>query len=265
MALLRSDAYRVLRSRWVWVVVSIIALLTFAPALLMRWTHMGPVVFDRVCGSALSLSGIESLTAVMAAIVCCDRTDLGFGRTVLSSLSSRARIVWYAEKCAFSVLLETAALLLAFALGLLAIPVSGIPVSSPEPAWQVAVWLGCAWLASSVYVVLTVLVAHLTRSEAATVCFAVLASTGLLEGGLLVGADALWFLVGGSFLSVSPAVAPWLPCQVIGTVSHGAEALLSTDNAVQLAPAARALVVCLPLCAAAVTADALLVSRRDVA
>ena len=69
MALLRADAYRVVRSRWAWVILALMALLTFAPALLMRWTSMGPVAFDSLTGSALSLGGIEILAAVMAAIV----------------------------------------------------------------------------------------------------------------------------------------------------------------------------------------------------
>ena len=265
MALLRADAYRVVRSRWAWVILALMALLTFAPALLMRWTSMGPVAFDSLTGSALSLGGIEILAAVMAAIVCSDRNDIGFGRSVLSSLSRRGRVAWFVEKCAFSVLLAMAMLVVALALGLLAVPVSGVPVLAPEPAWQVAVWFGCNWLVGSTYAVLTVLVAHLTRSEAVSMGFAVLASTGLLEGGVVVGIDALCYLAGGSFLDFSSAVAPWLPAQVVGAIGEGAAALLSADNAVGLAPAVRALVVCTPAAAAAIAADALLVSRRDVA
>ncbi|WP_273397162.1 hypothetical protein [Thermophilibacter mediterraneus] len=265
MALLRADAYRVVRSRWAWVILALMALLTFAPALLMRWTSMGPVAFDSLTGSALSLGGIEILAAVMAAIVCSDRNDIGFGRSVLSSLSRRGRVAWFVEKCAFSVLLAMAMLVVALVLGLIAVPVSGVPVLAPEPAWQVAAWFGCNWLVGSTYAVLTVLVAHLTRSEAVSMGFAVLASTGLLEGVVVVGIDALCYLAGGSFLDFSSAVAPWLPAQVVGAIGDGAAALLSADNAVRLAPAVRALVVCLPTIAATVAADALLVSRRDVA
>ena len=265
IALLRSDAYRILRSRWIWVVLALVAFLTFAPALLMRWTNMGPAVFDSLTGSALSLGGIEILAAIMAAIVCCDRVDIGFGRSVLSSLSRQGRMTWFAEKCVFSILLAAAALAVALALGLLAVPLSGVPVLDPEPVWQVAVWFCCNWLVSSMYAVLTVLVAHLTRSEAVSMGFAVLASTGLLEGGVVVGIDALCYLAGGSFLDFSSAVAPWLPAQVVGAIGEGAAALLSADNAVGLEPAVRALVVCTPAAAAAIAADALLVSRRDVA
>lgn len=263
--LLRSDAYRVLRSRWIWVVFALMAFLTFAPALLMRWTNMGPVAFDSLTGSALSLGGIEILAAVMAAIVCCDRTDIGFGRSVLSSLSRGGRVTWFAEKCVFLLLLSAVALVVALALGLLAVPLSGVHVLAHEPAWQVAAWFGCNWLVSSTYAVLTVLVAHLTRSEAVSMGFAILASTGLLEGGIVVGIDALCYLAGGSFLDFSSAVAPWLPSQAVGAIGEGAVALLSADNAVRLAPAVRALVVCLPTIVATVAVDALLVSRRDVA
>ncbi|WP_204793695.1 hypothetical protein [Olsenella profusa] len=265
MALLRSDAYRVARSHWAWFVVALVAFLTFAPVLLMRWTHLGPVAFDRLTGSALSLGGVESLVSIMMALVVCDRADLGFGRTLLSSLSHRARITWHVEKCVFAVLLAGATLLLALVFGLVALPLSGVPVLNPEPAWQVAAWLGCEWLVCCVYAVLTVLVGHLTRSEVVTVGFAVLAPTGIIEGGLLVGIDALWALAGGSFLEVAAVVAPWLPSQVVGAIAEGAATLLSADNAVGVAPAVRALVVCLPLTVAAGAADALIASRRDVA
>ena len=265
MALLRADAYRVLRSRWIWAILALVTLLRLAPALLMRWTSMGPDAFDSLTGSALSLGGIEILASVMAAVVCSDRNDIGFDRSVLSSLSRRGRVTWFAEKCACSVLLAAAMLVVALVLGLFAVPLSGVPVLAPEPTWQVAAWFGCNWLVSSTYAVLTVLVAHLTRSEAVTMGFAVLASTGLLEGGVVVGIDALCYLAGGSFLDFSAAVAPWLPAQVVGAIGEGAGTLLSADNAARLAPAVRALAVCLPTIAAAVAADALLVSRRDVA
>lgn len=264
-ALLRSDAYRVLHSRWIWVAVAIVTFLTLAPALLMRWTNMGPVAFDSITGSALSLGGVEILVAVMAAIVCCDKTDLGFGRSVLSSLSPRARRAWFAEKCVFSVLLTAATALFALALGLLALPIAGVPILAPEPAWQVAAWFGCNWLVGSTYAVLTVLVAHLTRNETVTVGFAVLASTGILEGGIVIGIDALCYLAGGRFLDFSSAVAPWLPAQAVSAIGESAGALLAPDTVTGLAPAVRALIVCLPLAVAATAVDALLVSRRDVA
>lgn len=265
IALLRSDAYRVLHGRWIWVTVAIVTFLTLVPALLMRWTNMGPVAFDSITGSALSLGGVEILAAVMAAIVCCDKTDLGFGRSVLSSLSRRRHVTWFAEKCVFSVLLAAVTLLLALALGLLALPVTGVPILAPEPAWQVAAWFGCNWLVSSTYAVLTVLVAHLTRNETVTMGFAVLASTGILEGGIVIGIDALCYLAGGRFLDFSSAVAPWLPAQVVSAIGESAGALLTPDGVTGLAPAIRALVVCLPLTVAVTAVDALLVSRRDVA
>lgn len=264
-ALLRSDAYRVLHSRWIWVAVAIVTFLTLAPALLMRWTNMGPVAFDSITGSALSLGGVEILVAVIAAIVCCDKTDLGFARSILSSLSRRGRMMWFAEKCMFSLLLAAVVIVFAFATGLLAWAVSGVPVAGPEPAWQAAAWLGCTWLASAPYVTLTVLVAHLTRSEGVTIVFATLAAGGLIEGGLLVGADLLCALAGGEFLALSAAVGPWLPAEITAAVGDGAAAMLAADTVTGLAPAARALIVCLPLAVAATAVDALLVSRRDVA
>lgn len=265
IALLRSDAYRVLHSRWIWGVVAIVAFLLLAPALMMRWTSMGPVRYDDLTNSALAMTGVQMLAAAMASIVCCDRTDIGFSRSIISSLGERARMVWFAEKCVFSLLLAAVLIVFVFVVGLLALPVSGVPVADPEPAWQVAAWLGCTWLCAAPYVALTVLVAHLTRNEGVTTVFAVLAAGGLLEGGLLIGVDLLNALVGGEFLTVAAAVGPWLPVEITSAVGAGARAMLSADNAVCLAPAVRALIVCLPLAVAVTAVDALLVSRRDVA
>ena len=265
IALLRSDAYRVLHSRWIWAVAAIVAFLLLAPALMMRWTSMGPIYYDDLTGSALPMNGIQILAAAMASIVCCDRTDIGFARSVLSSLGERARMVWFAEKCVFSLALDAVLIVFTFVAGLLGLLVSGVPVASPEPAWQVATWLGCTWLCSAPYVVLTVLVAHLTRSEGVTTVFAVLGAGGLLEGGLLIGIDFLYALLGGEFLTVTAAVGPWLPAEIASAVGDGARTMLSAENAVQLAPAIRALIVCLPLTVATVAVDALLVSRRDAA
>ena len=265
IALLRSDAYRVLHSRWIWVVAAIVTFLTLAPPLMMRWTNTGPIYYDDLTGSALAMNGVQMLAAVMAAIVCCDRIDIGFARSILSSLGERARMVWFAEKCVFSLALAAVLLAFTFAVGLLGLLVSGVSVANPEPAWQVAAWLGCAWLCAAPYVVLTVLVAHLTRSEGVTIGFAVLSAGGLLEGGLLIGVDFLYALAGGEFLTVTAAVGPWMPAEIASAVGDGAKTLLSADNAARLAPAVRALIVCLPLTAASIAADALLVSRRDVA
>lgn len=263
IALLRSDAYHVLRSRWFWAFVVAMAILTFAPALLMRWTSMGPTSFDRLIGSGVSLGGVEILSACMAAAV--GTGAGGFDRTVLSALGRRARTVWYAEKCVFVALLSLAAVTYALALGLLALPVSGAPVLSVEPAWQVAVWLGCMWLCCAVYAILTMAVGLLTRSQTVTIGFALLASTGILEGGALLGIDMLAFLAGGEFLSVSSVASPWVPAGVVSALASGAPEALSLQNSTGVAPALRALVVCVPVVLATTAASALALSRRDVA
>ena len=265
IALLRSDAYRVLRSRWIWVFAAFVAFLLFAPAVMMRSTDMGPIRYDDLTGSALSMGSIRMLAAALSGVACCTRTDNGFVHSILSSLDGRGRVVWFAEKCVFSLALTAALIAFAFAVELLALLVSGVPVASPEPAWQVAAWLGCTWLCAAPYVVLTTLVGHLTRSEGVTMAFAVLSSGGLLEGGLLIGIDFLHALLGGEFLTVTAAVGPWIPAEIASAVGDGARTMLSAENAAQLSPALRALIVCLPLAAAAVAADALLVSRRDAA
>lgn len=264
MALLRADAYRVLHSRWPWVIAGVAALLTLAPALLMRWAAVGPTVYDGLTVSALSLNGCAVLVGIMAAIATCDKASLSFDRTALSSLGARARRTWFAEKCAFAVLLSGATLLCALALGLLGLLVSGVPVLNPEPAWQVAVWLGCAWLGCSTYAVLTVLVGQLARNDNVAGAFAAFAASGMLEGAAVLGIDVLCYFVGGTFLNLSEAILPWLPAGALSAVSAGAGALLTPDGA-GLVPAARELIVCVPVIAATVAASAFLASRRDVA
>lgn len=264
-ALLRSDAYRILHARWVWVVLAVVAFLTMAPAVLMRATGMGPDSFDTLTSSALSLGGIEVIAAIFTALATCRKDDLGFDRTVLSALCRRARALWFAEKCVLAVIIAGACVLLALVLGLVALPVSGVPVLHVEPAWQVALWVCCTWLGSSVYSVLTVVVGHLTRSETVTMGFAVLASAGLLEGGLLLAGDLVVAAAGGGFLVLSEALSPWMPTTILAAVGDGAATMLSAENAAYLAPAVRAAIVFPPLLAATFAVDALAVSRRDMA
>lgn len=264
-ALLRSDAHRLLHARWLRVTAAVVALLVLAPHILMRWSSMGPVFYDNITSSALGLDGCQILVAVMVAVATCSRADLGFDRTVLSSLGPRARVAWFAEKCVLAVLLAGAALVFLVALGLISVLLAGTPVLAPEPEWQVALWLACTWLCCSVYAVLTVFVGHLTRSEGVTLGFAVAAASGVLEGGALIGLDALLTLAGGSFLDFSSAVAPWLPTGLLQVATQGAGSLLSSDAATNLPAFVRTLVVCLPLVAVTIVTETLVVSRRDVA
>lgn len=264
-ALLRSDVHRILHTRWPWVVLAIVVLLTFAPALLMRWTSMGPTVFDSLTSSAVSLGGIEIPVALMAAFATCARADLGFDRTVLSALGRRGRTLWFAEKCVLAVLIAGVSILVVFVLRLAALAVSDARVLSMEPAWQVALWLGCTWLGCSVYAVLTVAVGHLTRNETVTLGFAALTSMGVLEGGLLLIGDIAVAATSGEFLVLSQTLDPWMPATILAGVGGGAATMLSAENAVGLAPAVRAAIVFLPLLAATFAVDVLAISRRDMA
>lgn len=264
-ALLRSDVHRILHTRWPWVVLAIVVLLTFAPALLMRWTSMGPAIFDSLTSSAVSLIGIKVPIALMAAFATCARSDLGFDRTVLSALGRRGRTLWFVEKCVLAVLIAGVSILVVFVLRLAALAVSDARVLSMEPAWQVALWLGCTWLGCSVYAVLTVAVGHLTRNETVTLGFAALTSMGVLEGGLLLIGDIAVAATSGEFLLLSQALDPWMPATILAGVGGGAATMLSAENAVGLAPAVRAAIVFLPLLAATFAVDALAISRRDMA
>lgn len=255
-ALLRSDAYRALRSRWLWVVLGMIALSDASYALVR---HAGAL--DGLTSSGV-IGGVQIVTSLVVANLACADADSGFDRTVLSARAGRR--LWFAEKCLFAALFSAAFLLVAFGLGALSRLASG-PVARVEAPGELAAYLGAAWLGCCAYAALTVTVGHLTRNRAATLTFAALASTGLLEGGLVAGVEMVWFLAGGQLPGLGSAIAPWLPTGIMSPLGAGAAAMLAAEGGVGVAPAVRSLVVCLPLALLATAADALLVSRRDVA
>lgn len=170
IALLHSDAHRIARSRWFWVVLGAVALIELGSAALTLWWPLDPVLaFDgltgrsgalRLAGRGMSIQLVVVLAPFVAASLSCADSDSGFDRTLLSSLRTRAS--YFAEKFVLVALL-TALLVVAYlvfaGLGVL---VLGAPVHNMEPLWQVAAWTGCAGLIACAYAFITLLAGQLT-------------------------------------------------------------------------------------------------------
>ena len=67
IALIRSDAYRVAHSRWIWALAAIVAVLVVAPPLAMRWAGGWPASYADLTGDALAMGGVQMLAAGAAA------------------------------------------------------------------------------------------------------------------------------------------------------------------------------------------------------
>ena len=272
MALLRSDLYRTLRSRWPWVVLAVVALATLGSAVLTVWWPLEPgVVYDGLTGraGALRLAGrgtsvmlVSTIAPFVAAHLSCADSDAGFDRTVLSSL--RCRVSYFAEKCLLAALLSGAILLAYLAFGGLGVLVTMRPVADVEPLWQVAAWAGEGWLAGCAYALLVLLVGQLTRRRTIAFIVAFLLLSGAVEQGFFT----FLLLVSDAFgLGWSPALEAaiaWMPYVTTAAVGNGAADMLAAD-ATGFAPAVRALIVCVPLCLACGGLGMLVGTRRDVA
>ena len=189
MALLRSDLHRILRSRWPWAVLGIVALATLGSAILTIWWPLEPgVVYDGLTGraGALHLAGrgssislVSTIAPFVAAHLSCADSDAGFDRTLLSSLHGRA--AYYAEKYLLAALLSGALLVAYLAFGGLGVLVTMRPVETVEPLWQVVAWAGEGWLISCVYALAVLLVGQLVRSRAIAFIAAFLLTSAAVE------------------------------------------------------------------------------------
>ena len=174
IALLKSNLYRILRSRWPWAVLALVALVTLGSAVLTIWWPLEPgIVYDGLTGraGALRLAGrgssivlVSTIAPFVAAHLSCADSDSGFERTLLSSL--RGRVAYFAEKYLLTVLLSGAILIAYLAFSGLGVLVTMRAVTNVEPIWQVAAWAGEGWLATCAYALLVLLVGQLTRSRA---------------------------------------------------------------------------------------------------
>ena len=272
MALLRSDLYRTLRSRWPWVVLAVVALATLGSAVLTVWWPLEPgVVYDGLTGraGALRLAGrgtsvmlVSTIAPFVAAHLSCADSDAGFDRALLSSL--RGRAAYYAEKYLLTALLTGALLLAYLVFAGLGVLVTMRPVADVEPLWQVAAWAGEGWLVSCAYALAVLLVGQLTRHRAIAFIVAFLLLSGAVEQGFF----SFLLLVSDAFgLGWSPALEAaiaWMPYVTTAAVGNGAADMLAAD-ATGFAPAVRALIVCVPLCLACGGLGMLVGTRRDVA
>ncbi len=272
MALLRSDLYRMARSRWPWAVLALVALATLGSAILTIWWPLEPgVVYDGLTGraGALRLAGrgasimlVQMVAVFMAAHLSCADSDAGYDRTLLSSLRGRAS--YFAEKYLLVVIVTGAILLAYLAFSGVGVLVTMRPVENVEPLWQIAAWAGEGWLVACAYALVVLLAGQLTRVKA----IAVIVSFLLLSGAVEQGFFSFLLLVSDAFgLGWGPALEAaiaWMPYVTTAAVGNGAADMLAVD-ATGLAPAVRALIVCAPLCAACGALGTLVGSRRDVA
>lgn len=271
MALLRSDLHRILRSRWPWAVLGIVALATLGSAILTIWWPLEPgVVYDGLTGraGALHLAGrgpsislVSTIAPFVAAHLSCADSDAGFDRTLLSSLHGRA--AYYAEKYLLAALLSGALLVAYLAFGGLGVLVTMRPVENVEPLWQVVAWAGEGWLISCVYALAVLLVGQLVRSRAIAFIAAFLLTSAAVEQGFFSFLLLVDSALGLGWAPALEAALAWMPYTVLVSVGNGAADMLAVD-ATGLSPAFRALAVCVPLCAVLAGAGTLATSRRDV-
>ena len=271
IALLNSDLYRTLRSRWPWVVLSLVALVTLGSAVLTVWWPLDPsIVYDGLTGraGALRLAGrgssivlVSTIAPFVAAHLSCADSDAGFDRTLLASL--RERVTYFAEKYLLTVLLSGAILIAYLAFSGLGVLVTLRPVENVEPLWQVAAWAGEGWLAACVYALIALLVGQLTRSRAIALIVAFLLLSAAVEQGFFTFLLFVSNVFGPSWEPELEAAIAWMPYVTTAAVGNGAADMLAVD-ATGFAPAVRALIVCLPVCLASSALGMLVGARRDV-
>ena len=271
MALLRSDLYRTLRARWPWAVLALVALATLGSAVFTIWWPLEPgIVYDGLTGrdGALCLAGrgasitlVQMVAVFVAAHLSCVDSDAGFDRTLLSSL--RGRVSYFAEKYLLVIIVTGVVLLAYLTFSGVGVLVTMRPVENVEPLWQVVAWAGEGWLVACAYALVVLLAGQLTRVKA----IAVIVSFLLLSGAVEQGFFSFLLLVSNAFgLGWGPALEAalaWAPFVTTAAVGNGAADMLAVD-ATGFAPAARALIVCVPLCLACGTLGTLVGARRDL-
>ena len=272
MALLKSDLYRTLHARWPWVVLGLVALATLGSAILTVWWPLEPdVVYDGLTGreGALRLAGrgasivlVSTIAPFVAAHLSCADSDSGFDRTLLSSL--RVHVAYFVEKYLLTVLLSGAVLFAYLVFSGLGVLVTLRPVENVEPFWQVVAWAGEGWLAACAYALVVLLVGQLTRSRAIAFIAAFLLLSGAVEQGFFTFLLLLSNAFGLGWGPALEAALAWAPYVTTAAVGNGAADMLTVD-ATGVAPALRALAVCVPLCLASAVFGTFVNSHRDLA
>ena len=272
MALLKSDLYRTLRSRWPWVVLALVALATLGSVVLTIWWPLEPgIVYDGLTGraGALRLAGrgssivlVSTIAPFVAAHLSCADSDSGFDRTLLASL--RGHVAYFAEKYLLTVLISGIILLAYLVFSGIGVLVTMRAVTNVEPIWQIAAWAGEGWLAACAYALVVMLVGQLTRSRAIAFIAAFLLLSGAVEQGFFTFLLLVSNVFGLGWGPALEAALAWAPFVTTAAVGNGAADMLAVD-ATGFAPAIRALAVCVPLCLACGTLGTLVGARRDLA
>ena len=270
--LLRSDFFRMAHSRWPWFVLAFVALATLGSAVLTIWWPLEPgIVYDGLTGreGALRLAGrgssivlVSIIAPFVAAHLSCVDSDAGFDRTLLASL--RGRAAYFAEKYLLTLLISGIILFAYLAFSGIGVLVTMRAVTNVEPFWQVVAWAGEGWLAACVYALIVLLVGQLTRSRAIAFVVAFLLLSGAVEQGFFTFLLLVSNVLGMGWGPALEAAIAWMPYVTTAAVGNGAADMLATD-ATGFAPAARALIVCVPLCLACGGLGILAGARRDLA
>ena len=272
MALLRSDLYRTLRSRWPWAVLALVALATLGSAILTIWWPLEPgIVYDgltgrsgalRLAGRGASITLVQMVAVFVAAHLSCADSEAGFDRTLLSSL--RGRVSYFAEKYLLVVIVTGVVLLAYLTFSGVGVLVTMRPVENVEPLWEVVAWAGEGWLHACAYALVVLLVGQLTRVKAIAVIVAFLLLMAVFEQGFLTFLLFVGMALGQDWEPALEAAIAWMPYVTTAAVGNGIADMLAVD-ATGFAPAVRALIVCAPLCAACGALGTFVGSGRDVA
>ena len=272
IALLRSDLYRMVRSHWPWFVLGIVALVTLGTAVSTLWWPLEPgLVYDgltgrdgalRLAGRGSSISIAQMFAAFVAAYLSCEDSDAGFDRTLLSSL--RGRVAYFAEKYLLVVIVTGAVMLAYLVFSGVGVLVTMRPVENVEPLWQIVAWVGEGWLHACAYALIVLLVGQLTHVQAIAVIVAFLLLMAAFEQGFLTFLLFVGKAFGQDWEPALEAAIAWMPYVTTSSVGNGAADMLAVD-ATGLAPAVRALAVCVPLCLACGALGTLVGTRRDLA
>ena len=272
MALLRSDLYRTLRSRWPWAVLALVALATLGSAILTIWWPLEPgIVYDgltgrsgalRLAGRGASITLVQMVAVFVAAHLSCADSEAGFDRTLLSSL--RGRVSYFAEKYLLVVIVTGVVLLAYLTFSGVGVLVTMRPVENVEPLWEVVAWAGEGWLHACAYALVVLLVGQLTRVKAIAVIVAFLLLMAVFEQGFLTFLLFVGMALGQDWEPALEAAIAWMPYVTTAAVGNGTADMLAVD-ATGFAPAVRALIVCAPLCAACGALGTFVGSGRDVA
>lgn len=272
IALLRSDLYRIARSRWPWVVLALVALVTLGSAVLTIWVPLDPgLVYDgltgrygafRLAGRGASIALVSGIATFVAAYLSTLDSDSGFDRTLLSS--QRGRVLYFAEKYLLAVIVSGIILIAYLAFSGVGVLVTWRPVANVEPLWQVVAWVGEGWLAGCAYALFVLLVGQLTRSRTIAFIVAFLLLVGAVEQGFLTFLLLVGKVFGQDWEPALEAALAWMPYVTTAAVGNGAADLFAVD-ATGVVPAVRALAVGVPLCLLCGALGTFVGTRRDVA